>query len=106
MNLAQDIIFIVNQVFEIEKKATRLTEKNTIGRNIQRLKEKFSELGLEVHDPTGEPFNEMRTDCEASIAGESSHNLRIVDVIKPIIRQRQGGANMIVQKAVVVVEGK
>jgi hypothetical protein len=105
MNVAQELLFIINQVFEIERKASRLTEKNSIGRNTQRLVEKFAELGFEVHDPMGEAYNETRTDCEASIAGDTMHNLRITDVIKPIIRQRHGGANMIVQKAVVVVEG-
>jgi hypothetical protein len=105
MNVAQELLFIINQVFEIERKAGRLTEKNSIGRNTQRLVEKFAELGFEVHDPIGEAYSETRTDCEASIAGDTMHNLRITDVIKPIIRQRHGGANVIVQKAVVVVEG-
>ena len=105
MNIAQDLIFIINQVSEIERKAARLTEKNSISRNTQRLIEKFAELGFEVHDPLGEAYSDTRTDCEASIAGDSLHNLRITDVIKPIIRQRHGGTTMIVQKGVVVVSG-
>jgi uncharacterized protein (UPF0371 family) len=105
MNIIQDLIFMINQAFEIEKKTARLTEKNSIGRNVQRLMDKFAELGFEVEDPMGEAYSDTRTDCEASIAGESLQNLRITDVIKPIIRQRSGGMNIIVQKAVVVVEG-
>lgn len=105
MTTLQDMLFIINQVFEIEKKATRLSEKNSIARNTQRLRDKFTELGFELFDPLGEAYSDTRTDCEASIAGDSLDNLRITDVIKPIIAQRTGATLMIVQKAVVVVEG-
>lgn len=106
MNIGQDLLFIINQAFEIEKKAARLTEKNSIGRNVQRIRDKFLELGFEIHDPMGEAYADTRTDCEASIAGDSLRGLRITDVIKPIIRQRTEAGSMIVQKAVVVVEGQ
>ncbi len=105
MTTLQDMLFIINQVFEIEKKAVRLAEKNSIARNTQRLRDKFTELGYELFDPLGEAYSDTRTDCEASIAGDSLDNLRITDVIKPIIAQRSGATLMIVQKAVVVVEG-
>ena len=35
----------------------------------------FEDLGLTWHNPIGENFDETRTDCEASIAGESAENL-------------------------------
>lgn len=104
--------FIINQLFEIEKKSKKLIEENSIYRNIQKLREHFEnnilgdELGLSYHAPLGESFNETRTDCEASIAGNSTENLLITEVIKPVIRVHQGDRTFIIQKAVVIVESQ
>ena len=106
MDILKEMIFIVNQTFELERKAAKITEKHTLDRNLQRLRAKYAEMGFEIHDPLGEAFNETRTDCEASITGDSTHNLRITEVIKPIIRLQQGAAKIIVQKAVVLVESR
>jgi hypothetical protein len=95
---------IINQVFEIDKKAKKITEQTTLGRNIDKLKEIFAELGFEYHDPIGEKYSDSRSDCEASISGQSTKDLAIVETIKPIIRYRRDGYTTIVQKAVVVVE--
>ncbi len=101
------ILNLLNQVFEIEKKANRLTEQNSIGRNINKLKELFSEKGLVYEDPTGEVYNDSRSDCEARISGNSTSNLYIVETIKPIIRQRKpDGGTVIRQRALVIVESK
>ncbi|MBB5639109.1 hypothetical protein HDE68_005047 [Pedobacter cryoconitis] len=101
---------ILDQVFEIEKKVEGLTESNSIGRNISRLKETFENLevdgGLIYHNPIGEAYSDTRTDLEASIAGNSAENLVVTEVIKPIIRYRKGGVNLIVRKGVVVAESK
>ncbi len=110
------IISIINQVFEIEKKVSELQESNSIQRNINKLKEilknEFTgftgqeQQGFTYHDPIGEDFDETRTDCEANIAGIGTENLRITEVIKPIIRYSKGDLNLIVQKAIVIVESK
>ena len=107
---------VLNQIFEIEKKVDSLSESNSISRNINKLKDLFeSEVfksqdsenqGFIYHNPLGETYNETRIDCEASIAGNSTENLIITEVIKPIIRYRKGGQNTIVQKAVVIAETK
>jgi hypothetical protein len=111
----QPVLDILNQIFEIEKKVQKLKEENSINRNVRRLKAQFengfriivgqdvAEVSLTYHDPTGEPYDETRTDCDASIAGESADGLRIVEAIKPIIRLQQGGISIIVQRAVVIV---
>lgn len=103
-------IDLLDQIFEIEKKVERLTEANSIGRNISRLKEMFEQLepdgGLTYQNPIGEPYKESRTDLEASIAGNSADNLVIMEVIKPIVRYRKGGVTLIVRKGVVVAESK
>jgi hypothetical protein len=106
VNLPTQFLQIINQVFDLEKKVARLTESHSMHRNLDRIRSSFAEIGLEVEDPLGQPYNETRTDCEASIAGDSAENLYITDVIKPVIRLRQGGGSFIVQKAVVIVEGK
>lgn len=106
---------LLNQVFEIEKKAAQMQEPNSIHRNIKKMKEIFENIfstdtenmaGLSYDNPINEPYNETRTDLEASIAGSSVENLVITEVIKPIIRYRKDGINMLVQKGVVVVESK
>jgi hypothetical protein len=101
---------ILDQIFEIERKLEFLRESNSVNRNISRLKEIFEQLetdsGLVYHNPIGEPYNETRTDIEASIAGNSADNLFITEVIKPIIRYRKGGITLIARKGIVVAESK
>ncbi len=100
-------IFLINQIFEIENKANKLEEKNTIERNIKKLKSYFEEEAfLFFDDPTGEKYSETRTDVEANISGDETEDLIIVDVVKPIIRIQQGKTNQVVQKGIVIVESK
>jgi hypothetical protein len=111
-------LFILNQLFEIENKAKKIQEQNSIIRNTDRLKnffetEVFSE-GIEYHgfsinglfmlDPIGEAFNETRLDCEATITGDSHENLKIIDVIRPIIFAKTDNSQIIVQKGIVIVK--
>ena len=104
---------MLNQIFEIEKKLERIQEPNSISRNLSKLKELFetelyseSACGLSYYNPIDEAYSETRTDCDASIAGGSTDNLVIIEVIKPIIRFKQGGFNHIVQRGVVVVQSQ
>jgi hypothetical protein len=114
----QQFLDLVNQIFEIEKKSALIKEDHSLQRNINKLKslienELFkgsgSTVGFTYHNPLGERYNETRADCEASIAGTSSENLEIVEVIKPIIYYSSSDQNIIktiVQKAIVVVKSK
>jgi len=102
-------IFILNQIFEIEKKVERLNIDNTIGRNIDKLKNFYENdfdenTSFVVENPITQKYSETRTDVEASISGDSTENLIITDVIKPIIRIKQGGTNQIIQNGIVVVQ--
>jgi len=108
-------IDLLDQVFEIEKKLELINEPNSIARNISKMKEVFenafgsiteTDIGLLYHNPIGEAYSETRTDLEASIAGSLTTNLVVTEVIKPIIRFRSGGVNMIARKGVVVVASK
>lgn len=106
---------LLDQLFEVERKLQNIKESNSISRNLNRMKEIFentlldstsSDIGFTFHDPLGESYNETRIDLEASISGNSSENLIIKEVIKPIIRYRVGGSTLIARKGVVVVEAK
>jgi len=110
ISIPKQYIEILDQVFEIEKKLESISKPNSIGRNINRIKEIFEYLNigsLIYQNPLGEKFNETRTDLEASIAGSSTENLIVTEVIKPIIRLRSNnGTTTIVRRGVVVVESK
>ena len=102
-------IQILNQIFEIEKKTLKLNEKNSITRNINKLKDIFENdleknLSFIIENPINQEYKETRTDVEANISGESTENLIIVDVIKPIIRLKQDTNNQIIQKGIVIVQ--
>lgn len=106
---------MLNQIFEIEKKAEKLSEQNSINRNLSRLKEFFEErlpiskdekTGFYLENPIGEKYNETRIDLDATIAGEETSGLVVTEVIKPIIRVRSQGISKLVQKGVVIVESK
>jgi len=104
-------IFILNQIFEIENKLSKLNITHTINRNIDKLKsfykDSFDEnVSFIVENPKGQEYNETRTDVEANIVGDSVEDLIIVDVIKPIIRVKQSGINQIIQKGIVIVQNK
>ncbi|MFI3189116.1 hypothetical protein BCS42_07140 [Crenothrix sp. D3] len=105
---------IINQIFEIERKVERLQESNSIQRNVDKLREilesqmtqLFPDSGFVYENPIGQKYDETRTDCNASIAGEKTEDLVIIEVIKPIIRFKQNNMTQIVQKAVVVVQSQ
>jgi hypothetical protein len=96
-------ISILNDLFRLEQRINKLPDQEGLLRYVNRIKEQFTRWGLTVENPLGEPFSETRTDCEASIAGESTENLVIKEVLQPIIRIRDGEMNFIVQRAVVIV---
>ncbi len=95
---------IINQIFDMEKKMDKMENGRTLERNIKRIKAQLSDMNLEYLNPLGERFNDTRTDVTATISGSSSKNLIITEVIKPIIVQRVGNVQQIVQLGVVIVE--
>jgi hypothetical protein len=99
----KQIINIINQVFEMEKKLAGNSTSN-IHRHLDRIKAELSEMGYEFHNPIHEKWDETRTDCEASVAGTLKSKMLITEVIKPIVHQKEAGGKKIIQKAIVVVE--
>lgn len=110
-------IDLVNQIFEIDKKTSNLIEENSIKRNINRINTILNEglfgsdrIGLSYHNPIGEKYSETRTDCQATISGDSFDDLEIVEVVKPIIfclvKNGEITKRTILQPAVVIVKSK
>ncbi|MBF0228771.1 MAG: hypothetical protein HQK63_04155 [Desulfamplus sp.] len=107
---------ILNHLYEIERKVAATEELKKISRNIERIKDSFrndiptqfqdSDIELYYEDPMGQVYDETRNDLEATIAGESTENLVVVDVIKPIIRlgNKRNKISYVVQKGIVIVE--
>ena len=118
VKVPQAYLDFMNQIFEIEKKSTFLKEENSIRRNLNKMKgileEEFfrgtSTIGLSYHNPLGENYTDTRTDCEATIAGTEVENLKIIEVIKPIIfyayQENEKRLKIIVQPAIVIVQSK
>jgi hypothetical protein len=99
---------LLNQLFEIEKKlsATEDSDPNNCLRNIAKIKDALREQGLFYEDPIGQPFKETRTDLEATISGQGTDNLKVVEVIKPIIREGTSEFSRVSQKGIVIVESQ
>jgi hypothetical protein len=97
-------IKILNQFFELEKKAQKMADGALLQRPIDRIREAYEEMGYRVHNPLGEPYNETRTDVEANIVGQQTNGLIITDVIKPIIYFKESERNTMLQKGIVICQ--
>ena len=96
-------LLLVNQIFEIERKL-HLNGVDLVDRNLERIKHDLKEHGIRFIDPTGEPFLETRTDCQASIVGDLSGNMVITKVMKPIVLLDGSAGTQLIQQATVIVE--
>ncbi|WP_428225014.1 hypothetical protein [Flavobacterium sp.] len=96
------MINIINQLFEIEKKA-KDQNISIFERNFDRLNTEISDLGYMVENPLGKKYDARDTSIEANVAG-SSPNPTIVKVLKPIIFHKEGEQIILVQKGIVIAE--
>jgi hypothetical protein len=99
------IITILNQTFEIAKKAKK-NGHTEYDRSIRRILESCSEEGYVLNSPDGEVYDERRTDYSANLVGDEAKKMIITEVLKPIIYQAQDGKNTLVQRGVVIAEKK
>src|SRR5262245_13968947 len=101
------LLTVMNNLYEIERKLTMHGDPGNAARNVGRIREAIADAErLFYEDPHGQPFKETRTDLEASISGTTTENLVIAEVIKPIIRYGPLERSRVVQKGIVVVEGR
>lgn len=109
LSIEHGMIQMVNQVFEMERKLSKIDTSSGpqrgLQRSLRRMKQTLQDLGYSYHDPIGESYDETRTDCDASISGVETENLVIKEVIKPIIREG-GNFGRIVQQGIVIVAGQ
>lgn len=95
---------VLSNLYDIERKLSISGDPSNAKRNVERIKDIFKEQHVFYEDPMGQPFSETRTDLDATITGESSHDLKVVEVIKPIIRYGDEIFSRVVQKGIVIVE--
>ncbi len=105
---------VLNHIYEIEckVKVAETEELKKISRNIERIKNSFKsdptnpDIEIYYEDPMGQTYDETRNDLDASIAGNGTENLIVVNVTKPIIRCRDRikRISIVVQKGIVIVK--
>lgn len=100
------VLNTLNHLYEIERKLALHGDPASISRNVERIKDNFADEGLFYEDPIGQSFSETRTDLEASISGESSDDLVVTEVVKPIVRVGKSDFSRVVQRGIVVVKGR
>ena len=98
------LLLLINNIFEIQKKIDSSDDNLNIGRNLMKISEALEEPGFTFENPLGQKFNQTRTDLEATISGEGTENLVVVDVLKPIIRMGNSNNSVVIQKGIVIVE--
>ena len=106
MEIPKWILNTLNNIYEIEKKLALHGDAGNATRNVDKMKDTFAELGVFYEDPRGQEFRETRTDLDATISGNDTENLVVVEVIKPIIRAGEAAFSKVVQKGIVVVESR
>ena len=97
---------ILNNICDIEKKLDINGDNSNVRRNVDRIRELLEDENLFYENPLGQKFSETRTDLDATITGEGTENLYVVEVIKPIIRAGNKNYSVVVQKGIVVVQSK
>lgn len=97
-------LMLLNNLYEIEKKLTIHGDSGNASRNVEKIKDILAGEQLFYEDPINQVFKETRTDLEATISGESTENLKVTEVVKPIIRYGNDQYSKVVQKGIVVVK--
>jgi hypothetical protein len=100
------VIPVLNNLCDIDRKLSLHGDPGNIRRNVERIRETIEEIKVFYEDPMGQSFSETRTDLEATITGEGSDNLKVVEVMKPIIRVGDRNFSRVVQKGIVIVQSE
>ena len=100
------VLQVLNNLCDIERKLSLHGDPGNAKRNVERIKGTFEDERVFYEDPMGQSFSETRTDLEATITGAGSDNLKVVEVIKPIIRVGDSNFSRVVQKGIVIVQSE
>ena len=98
------VLQVLNNLCDIDRKLSIHGDPGNARRNVERIKETIENIKVFYEDPMGQSFSETRTDLEATITGEGTDNLKVVEVIKPIIRVGDKIFSRVVQKGIVIVQ--
>lgn len=98
------VLQVLNNLCDIDRKLSIHGDPGNARRNVERIKETIEDIKVFYEDPMGQSFSETRTDLEATITGEGTDNLKVVEVIKPIIRVGDKSFSRVVQKGIVIVQ--
>lgn len=104
IEISKFVLQVLNNLCDIERKLLIHGDPGNAKRNVERIKETFEDERIFYEDPMGQSFSETRTDLDATITGEGSDNLKVVEVIKPIIRVGDKNFSRVVQKGIVIVQ--
>ena len=111
ITIPQWLFKIMNNLYEIDRKLALHGDAGHAIRNVDKIKDAMHDIiflgdgdsEIFYEDPMGQPFKETRTDLDATITGQSSENLFVVEVIKPIIRVGSKSFSQVIQKGSVIV---
>lgn len=95
---------IINNIHALAQRMQSPEQERAIKRRLDRIVSDFEQLGIKYLNPIGESYDETRLDCEASIASDNLSNLKIAEVVKPIIYADTGAGYSIIQRGVVIVK--
>jgi len=92
---------IINQLFEIEKKAV---EQNVsiFERNFNRIQHELTEMGYKIVNPIGTNYDERDASIDANLMSPNAK--KITKVLKPVIYKMGTESYALIQKGVVIVE--
>lgn len=92
---------IINQLFEIDKKAAE-QNLDIFERNLNRIQHELEELGYKIINPIGNQYDERDASIEANILNPNAK--KITKVLKPVIYKMQNDNYVLLQKGIVIVE--
>ncbi len=102
--IPKPVFTVLNQVFELERRLSKLDDSARYSRPLEKLKEAFDsdEAQFIIENPINQKYDITRTDVEATITGAEHEELEITEVLKPIIKLTYSGISRIIQKGVVI----
>ena len=96
---------LINAFFDAQKKISNLPDAAGLQRSLQRMEDQLENMGLRLHNPLHEAYDEARTDYEASL-NTAKGKLVITDVLKPAVYLLEDGKPGLLQKAIVIVDAQ
>lgn len=93
---------IINQIFEIEKKAKE-QKLDVFERNLDRIYHELEEMGYIIENPLGKVYDERDAFLEVNLVGNSPRPI-ITKVLKPAIFEKDGNTTTLLQKGIVIAE--